>query len=680
MALSLNGGTPVTTTTTDANGSFSFGGNLFVKAGDALLIYVNDPVYKANLVGSVLEPVSIANLVLRSGQVLIGNAGAVNLDSGHTYSSADLIAAKGSLTDRIYYSVDPAAGNAVAVNGNLNIAGKYAQDSDLTVTGDFAVETGGQFRDAAPLSHNFSVGGNFSVPYESGVFNRYTGTGSANDPYAIRNVYDLQAMKTNLTSSFKLDANLDASKAASWNNGLGFEPIGNSGNPFTGSFDGNGKVISNLEMHRTGSDYLGLFGNIGSSGSVSELGLEDVSIYGGNYVGGLAGLNAGSLSIVYTTGVHTVSGVDFVGGLVGSNTGSITNAYSSAHVAGTDTVGGLVGTNSGIVDKTYAMGYVTGATHTGGLVGSSDPDKVTNSFWDKKMTGQERSSGGTAGKAVLMVADAAGYAVEDPVVASDTTSPDMMKSSTYKGWGFHSAENPDGVWVMDEGGTYPHFQFRYPNGVRGVGGYVYLITTIELVNEQGVGLGIFSTTVSLAGSGQAVDLYYSNDEGVSKISLDYSTGTGASSRYYGVLDKSRVGDTAFVIAESLNGDSKMLAKSGSVFPLDVWQNENRTLVRPDLAPNTVVIPGGESFLAVVDRTIAAVLQNPLLTLNADLARDSNKIFSGNRTEQVKDYLGWSYQQDDENDIHNANIEFAIEVPPGSEPVSTQLTNGPFTIN
>ncbi len=147
---------------------------------------------------------------------------------------------------------------------------------------------------------------------------------------------------------------------------------------------------------------------------MSELGLEQVSSYGRHYAGGLAGLNMGTLTNVYTTGSHTVSGVNFIGGLVGSNAGSIANAYSSARVIGSDAVGGLAGSNTGTIQKTYSMGQVTGSTNTGGLVGSGDPSKVTSSFWNQKMTGQEASAGGTAGKVIRITTNDEGFEVPDP--------------------------------------------------------------------------------------------------------------------------------------------------------------------------------------------------------------------------------------------------------------------------
>jgi len=608
VALSLNGGTPVTTTT-NANGSFTFGGDLFVSAGDSMMIYVNNWAYQANLAGKVLEPVNVTGLNLANGQVSIGSASAVNIAS--SYTNADLAAAKGALSDHIYYSVPS---NALAVNGadlfvpagvtftpggnvtatgDLNVAGTYNQDSNLAVTGDFALATGGTFLDASPLSHTFSVGGSFSVPFATAGFRRYTGTGTADDPFIIRNIYDLQAVKSNLTSHFKLYSSLDAASVASWNNNTGFDPIGDRDNLFMGSLNGNGKVISNLEVDRAGSDYLGLFGNIGSTGSVSNLALEDISIYGHDYVGGLSGLNAGSLSNVYTTGVQTVSGVNFVGGLVGGNTGSVANAYSSARVIGTNKVGGLVGENSGsgTIQKTYAMGYVTGtSSNVGGLVGSNTngaTSSVSDSFWNISSTGQVARNN---------VKEGTGISV------TDTSNP-MMSQGTYAGWDFQS------TWVMDNSGTYPHFQFRYPEGVRGVSGVVYINSKVGEI-----------TTEARAGAGKEVSVSYSPNTTGAGVYLD-TTATGANSGYYVVLGKNAVGSSDYVIGTSLNGSTRMLASSGSVYPLNIWASETHTLVRATLPnANPIVNPadggnnGVNSALIITTPTITPNIGTPTPTV------------------------------------------------------------------
>ncbi|MEI7751145.1 MAG: hypothetical protein WCJ71_03545 [Candidatus Omnitrophota bacterium] len=428
---------------------------------------------------------------------------------------------------------------------NLTVFGVYSQNSDLILNGDFTIQAGGSFTDASPLSHAFTVTGNFSVPYGTNAFRRYTGSGTVGDPFVIRTAYDLQGLKGNLASHFILSGDLDMASYSGWNGGAGFDPIGGASNSFIGSVNGNEKVISNLELNRTGSDYLGLFGNIGSGGSVSNLALEKVNIYGNNYVGGLAGLNAGSLSKVYTTGVHTVSGVDFVGGLVGSNAGSISNAYSSAHVIGTGNVGGLVGANSGAIDKTYAMGWVTGTTNAGGLVGAPS-GSVTNSYWNISATGRA----------------ARGYVNEGTGLSTSGANP-MMSQGTYAGWDFLS------TWVMDDGGSYPHFQFRYPAGVRGVWGPVY--------SAYGV----------LASPGTSVSVYGIPEGSDSQIFLD-STATDASSGYYLPISQTAVRDADYVMGGSLSGTSRMIAESGSIYSLYIVAGENKTLPHSDPSPT----PGG----------------------------------------------------------------------------------------
>ncbi len=449
---------------------------------------------------------------------------------------------------------------------NLSVSGAYSQASDLSMNGDFSVLEGGSFTDASPLSHAFTVAGNFSVASGTNAFRRYTGSGTASDPFVVLTAYDLQGMKGNLASHFKLSGNLNMDSFSGWNDDAGFDPIGDATNAFTGSLDGNQKVISNLSLNRAGSDYQGLFGNIGSTGSVTNLGLEKVSVFGGNYVGGLAGLNAGGLSNVYTTGAHTVSGVNYVGGLVGSNTGLIGNAYSSSRVIGTGSVGGLAGANSGTIDKTYAMGWVTGTSNTGGLVGAG-AGSVTNSYWDIDSTGRAARAGVTEG-------------------VGKTTS-EMMLSRTYSGWS--DMNTAGGTWVMAEGGTYPHFQFRYPSGVRGVSGDVY------------------SAPGTLAGPGTLVSIY-SIVEGSSSETLLEETMTDASSGYYVALSQTLVGDTDYVMSGSLSGTSRMIAEAGSIYPLYVIANQDLTLIHSGPTPNptpVVITPVAEVPMMVLRSLVDA---------------------------------------------------------------------------
>jgi hypothetical protein len=133
--------------------------------------------------------------------------------------------------------------------------------------------------------------------------------------------------------------------------------------PFTGSFDGGGKVINNLANSQ------GMFATIGTGGVVINIALVGGSISGTDTVGGLAGLNSGTIQNCYTTA--NVRGSSFVGGLVGMNSnGTIQNCYTTGNINSNGEAGGVVGMNNGTVKNCFAMGKISGWNQVGGVAGS----------------------------------------------------------------------------------------------------------------------------------------------------------------------------------------------------------------------------------------------------------------------------------------------------------------------
>lgn len=171
--------------------------------------------------------------------------------------------------------------------------------------------------------------------------------------------------------TFVLANDIDLSTVDNWT------PIGD-GYAFGGTFDGNGYTISNLKINTTNNP-TGLFG--WTTGTIKNLGVENVNITGASDVGGLIGKAAGTVSNCYTTGsvvmasYTTDSGgtavVSDAGGLVGTNFGKIIDCYSEANVTGDgNIVGGLVGYSSGDgIIRCYAAGNVSGKGYVGGLAG-----------------------------------------------------------------------------------------------------------------------------------------------------------------------------------------------------------------------------------------------------------------------------------------------------------------------
>jgi len=68
-----------------------------------------------------------------------------------------------------------------------------------------------------------------------------------------------------------------------------------------------------------------------------------------------------------------------------------------------------------------------------------------------------------------------------------------------------------------------------------------------------------------------------------------------------------------VIGKSLNGSSTMEAKSGSVYPLDIWGSQDRTLVAPMVREIIVVPPTLPITEEIVDRTLVDSAIIPITT-------------------------------------------------------------------
>ena len=211
----------------------------------------------------------------------------------------------------------------------------------------------------------------------------------------ITNAHQLQLMAINPAANYTLVNNINMGELQSasglWNTTTGFVPVVN----FTGLFNGGGYVISGLTINQPNIADVGLFGD--ASGTISNVGLVGGSVSGQYNVGGLAGVNYGSISNVYNTGTITVIGTNLrAAGLVGLNYGSITNAYSSSTVNGNgdiySSVGGLVGENIGSINNAYSTGTVSSNAYVGGLVGFNS-GSITNAY----NTGTVSGEGGLVG-------------------------------------------------------------------------------------------------------------------------------------------------------------------------------------------------------------------------------------------------------------------------------------------
>jgi filamentous hemagglutinin family protein len=402
-----------------------------------------------------------------------------------------------------------------------------------------------------PTSYTTPINFISKVQTNSGVTDQLTAYMLANS------VYDLQNVENNLSGTYALGTNIDASATAGWNNGAGFIPIGNPQNPFTGALNGDGFAVNNLTINSSAA-YVGLFGIIGPGGSVQNLGIGNISLTatgwtgsGGEYahVGALAGTNQGTISNSSATGNITSLSPDGTapdtGGLVGTNAGSINRSYAGVNItesspgsslylgglvgwneAGTVTqsyatgtvtntadqdasVGGLIGNNTGTVSQSYSSGLVSGAGNLGGLIGNSNGN-VTSSYWDTDTSRLNMSAGGT------------------PLTTAQFQSG-LPGGFDATAWGIGGLNNGR-----------PYLLWQLPSGTQVVDGYVYTDGGITLAGNgivvsalvNGISLSSLGGTVTTGANGSYNFLLPPGTILASGSQvLTYTTGTNAGAAY-----------------------------------------------------------------------------------------------------------------------------------------------------
>ena len=234
------------------------------------------------------------------------------------------------------------------------------------------------------------------------------GSGTADDPFVLcLSAHFSLIGDTETNTAYTLSAHYVMGQDIDLNNN-NFAPIVGS---FTGTFDGRGQKIMNLTIST--NNHAALFLELGSEGTIKNLGIEEFSIAGSGRVGTLVATSSGTITNGYATGERSDlfggTADDFIGGLVGvQESGSITSSYATGHAqgeTGDDRVGGLVGYQRGDshITSSYATGHARGETgddRVGGLVGHQEGDShITSSYATGNVNGGARADyvGGLVG-------------------------------------------------------------------------------------------------------------------------------------------------------------------------------------------------------------------------------------------------------------------------------------------
>ncbi len=127
-----------------------------------------------------------------------------------------------------------------------------------------------------------------------------------------------------------------------------------------------------LEKDSTGGIKLGKYA---ASGEILELLTKDASELEMHFIGGITGVNLQNETITHCANTGSLSGFTGIGGVVGLNAGTVKNCELSEHFGNValEYVGGIVGINSngGTISKctTDAGKTISGNNHLGGITG-----------------------------------------------------------------------------------------------------------------------------------------------------------------------------------------------------------------------------------------------------------------------------------------------------------------------
>ena len=409
---------------------YAYGGGVFVNSSRSFVMSEKAKIEGCQAISTPSSPskgggVHLANNTefTLSGSAVIQNCKAVNSDgSGKAYGGgvsaanvreitladsariADCIAANGSglyITGSQMYPADygKLLANGGSVDGDVVLGD--AENGPGTITGTGETEFNGKVT-VAPgstiekgifngevINNGTITGGVFNSTVSGsgtiggGTFNTaMTGRGTETDPYQISTAKELRWFRGVVNGDNGQTQNLGACAELTADIDLGNEawtPIGpDKGSSYTGTFDGKGYTIKNLNV--SGSGNIGLFGYV-SGGTIRNLTVAgSVTATGGRAGGITCTLIDGLIENCANLCTVTYTGADgSVGGIVGyaypiDDSVAIRDCYNIGKIDGGTRTGGILGLDNypgTEISNCYNVGSVTGNEYVGAIAGNT---------------------------------------------------------------------------------------------------------------------------------------------------------------------------------------------------------------------------------------------------------------------------------------------------------------------
>ncbi|MCR5689461.1 MAG: InlB B-repeat-containing protein, partial [Clostridiales bacterium] len=189
--------------------------------------------------------------------------------------------------------------------------------------------------------------------------------------------------------------------------------IGTSGKSFSGSFQGQGKTISNLKIYRSGDSRAALFNSLTAGATVNNLKLTNVNVSSSGSGGGwhsavVSKVESGSATTTVsniTVTTATITGADQNGGVVayGQSPLNISNCtVTGLTITATDAnAGGIVGISDKVltVSNCTVSGNISGTVRVGGIVGKTEAsgNSISGCTFSGSVYASAESAGGIMG-------------------------------------------------------------------------------------------------------------------------------------------------------------------------------------------------------------------------------------------------------------------------------------------
>lgn len=204
------------------------------------------------------------------------------------------------------------------------------------------------------------------------------GLGTKENPYLIATTAQLDSVHNHLTNHYKLLNDIDLSAYSNWT------PIGNEINYFSGSFNGNGHIISNLNITTNSFYQAGLFGYFKPllpGDSISNLGIINGNMNEFETEGLIVGvIQGGVIFRCFAHGDIIENSYSNIGLIVGNAISStISNCYTIGSIASLWYNGGIVGiASNSTIEYCFSSASIEDGNNSGGIAGRIQNSVIQN--------------------------------------------------------------------------------------------------------------------------------------------------------------------------------------------------------------------------------------------------------------------------------------------------------------